>query len=96
MSIIITIISNITVLVSLNIICLEYSITTSHGVNKKVPPIVSPHSSPLQELMAMVTCCCCSWYGYILVKLQTVAIVVVVVVLFWFLRKLTLGLILPP
>ena len=41
-SIIITIISNITVLVSHNAICFGYFIRISHDVNKKAPLIVSP------------------------------------------------------
>ena len=47
MSIIITITSNITVLVSHSVICFGYFMPMSHGVNKKAPPIVSPHPSPL-------------------------------------------------
>ena len=41
MSIINIIISNITVLVSHKVIYFGYFIPTSHGVNKKAPPIVS-------------------------------------------------------
>ena len=41
-SIIITIISNYTVLVSYDVICFGYFIPMSYSVNKKVPPIV-PH-----------------------------------------------------
>ena len=41
-SIIITIISNITVLVSHNVICFRYFIPMSHGVSKNAPPILSP------------------------------------------------------
>ena len=40
-SIIITTISNITVLVSQNVICFEYFMPTSHGVNKKAPPALT-------------------------------------------------------
>ena len=36
----------ITVLVSHNVIYLEYFMPMSHGVNKKAPTIVSPHPSP--------------------------------------------------
>ena len=42
-SIVITIISNITVLVSHNAICFGHFIPMSHGVNKKAPPIISSH-----------------------------------------------------
>ena len=42
-SIIITIISNITVLVLHNVICFGYFIAMSYGVNKKAPPIISSH-----------------------------------------------------
>ena len=47
MSIIITITSNIAVLVSHSVICFGYFMPMSHGVNKKAPPIVSRHPSPL-------------------------------------------------
>ena len=40
-SIIITVISNITVLVSQNVFCLGYSMPMSYGVNEKTLPIVS-------------------------------------------------------
>ena len=43
MSIIITIVSNITVLVSHNIIFFGFFMPLSHGVNKKTPSSVSPH-----------------------------------------------------
>ena len=46
-SVIITIINNITVLVSHYVICFGYFISMSHGVNKKTPPIVSPRPSHL-------------------------------------------------
>ena len=42
MSIIIAIVSNITVLVSQNIICLGCLMRMSHSINKKASPIVSP------------------------------------------------------
>ena len=42
MTILITIISNIAVLVSHNIICFGYFIPMSHGVNKKSTPITAP------------------------------------------------------
>ena len=45
-SIIITIISNITVLVPHTVICFGHFMPMSHGVSKKVPPIVSPLSLP--------------------------------------------------
>ena len=48
MSIVITIITNITVLVSHNIIYFRYFMLTSHGVNKKAPPVVSPTLFPYQ------------------------------------------------
>ena len=38
-----TIVSNITVLVSHNIIFFEFFMPMSHGVNKKTPSSVSPH-----------------------------------------------------
>ena len=44
-SIIITIISNITLLVLHNVICFAMS----HGVNKKAPPIATPHPSSLAD-----------------------------------------------
>ena len=47
MSIIITIFSNITVLVSHNVICLGYLMSMNHGVKKKAPLIVSPPPLPL-------------------------------------------------
>ena len=43
MSIIITIVGNITVLVSHNIIFFEFFMPMSHGFNKKTPSSVSPH-----------------------------------------------------
>ena len=43
MSIIITIVSNITVLVSQNIIFFGYFMPMSHSVNKKTPPSASPN-----------------------------------------------------
>ena len=43
MSIIITIASNITVLMSHNIILFGFFMPVSHGVNKKTPSSVSPH-----------------------------------------------------
>ena len=36
----------IAVLVSHNVIYLEYFMPVSHDVNKKAPTIISPHSSP--------------------------------------------------
>ena len=55
-SIIITIISNITVLVSDNGICFEYFIRTSHVVNKKAPPIVYPTHLPYQVFTRFACC----------------------------------------
>ena len=45
MSSIIVIISNITMLVSYNVICFEYFIPMRHCANKKAPPILIPHPS---------------------------------------------------
>ena len=48
-SIIITIIINITVLVSHNVICFGCFMRKSHSANRNVPPVVSPlHPSPLK------------------------------------------------
>ena len=47
MSILITIVSNITVLVSHNIIFYRFFISVNHGVNKKTPSSVSPTSISL-------------------------------------------------
>ena len=51
MSIIITIVSNITVLVSHNIIFFECFMPMSHGVNMKTPSSVSPHLPGLFVLL---------------------------------------------
>ena len=48
-SIIITIISNITVLVSHNVIWFECFMPMSHSINKKAPPILSP-TPPLYQV----------------------------------------------
>ena len=61
-SIIITIISNITVLVSNSVFCFGCFMPMSHGVNKKAPPIVSPppllftrfSSGSFVEMQAMI------------------------------------------
>ena len=53
-SILITIISNITVLVSHNVICFGYFFPTSHGVSKKAPPNVSPTPFPDQVFTRFV------------------------------------------
>ena len=45
-SIIITIVGNITVLVSHNVIFFAFSMPMGHGVNKKTPSSVSPTSIP--------------------------------------------------
>ena len=45
-SIIITIVGNITVLVSHNVIFFAFSMPMGHGVNKKTPSSVSPSSIP--------------------------------------------------
>ena len=55
-SIIITIISNTTVLVSLNVIGFEYFLPISHAVNKKSPPIVSP-APPHYQVFTRFVCC---------------------------------------
>ena len=47
MPILITVISNITVFVQHNVICFEYFMPMSHGVNKKAPPIVPSNPSPI-------------------------------------------------
>ena len=44
--IIITIISNITVLVSHNVICFGHFMSMSHGANKKAPTIIPPPNPP--------------------------------------------------
>ena len=44
--IIITIISNITVLVSHNVICFGHFMSMSHGANKKAPTIIPPPQPP--------------------------------------------------
>ena len=56
--IIITIISNITVLVSHNVICFGHFMSMSHGANKKAPTIIPPptprpphNHSPLSGLL---------------------------------------------
>ena len=46
MSIVITIVSNIAVLVSHNIIFVEFFMPMSHGVNKKTPSSASSHLHP--------------------------------------------------
>ena len=46
-SIITTIIRNITVLVSHNVICFWYFMPMRHGANEKTPPIVSPAPPPI-------------------------------------------------
>ena len=57
MSIIITIVSNVTVLVSQNIIFFGFSMPMSHGVNNKTPPSVSPHLPlPYQVFARFVYC----------------------------------------
>ena len=38
-------------LVSHSVICFAYFIPINHGVNKKVPPVVFPHSSPYTKLL---------------------------------------------
>ena len=43
MSIVITIVSNIIVLVSQNIVFFRFFMPMSYGVNKKTPPSASPH-----------------------------------------------------
>ena len=48
-SITITIIGNITVLVSYSVICFGYFMPISHGVNTKAPPIASPPPLPLTK-----------------------------------------------
>ena len=53
---VITIISNITVLVSHNVICFGYFMPMSHGVNKEALPIVSP--APLPYLVFTRFACC--------------------------------------
>ena len=55
-SIIITIISNITVLESHNGICFGYFMPTSHVVNKKATPIVSPTFLPYQVFTRFACC----------------------------------------
>ena len=52
----ITIISNATVLVSHSGICFGYFIPTSHGVNKKATPIVSPTLLPYQVFTRFAYC----------------------------------------
>ena len=47
MSIIITIIGNITVFVSHNAICFGFFMPMSHGINKEASPVVSPAPLPL-------------------------------------------------
>ena len=47
MSIIITIIGNITVFVSYNAICFGFFMPMSHGINKEASPVVSPAPQPL-------------------------------------------------
>ena len=50
MPIIITIISNITVLVSHNVICFGCFMPMSHVIYKKAPPTVSPPPLPLTRV----------------------------------------------
>ena len=45
MPILITVISNITVFVQHTVICFEYFMPMSHGVNKKAPPIIRSNAS---------------------------------------------------
>ena len=54
--VIITIISNITVSVSHNVICFEYFMPISHGVNKKAPRIVSLNP-PTNQVFTRLVCC---------------------------------------
>ena len=68
MSIIITIISNITVLVSHDVICFGYFIPMTYSVNKKVPPIV-PHPLTLPSFTRFV----CSFRRNALVFLSLIA-----------------------
>ena len=56
MSIKITIISNITVSISHNVICFRYFMPMRHGVNKKAPPVVSPTSPPYQVFNRFICC----------------------------------------
>ena len=55
-SIIITIISNTTMLVSYNVICCAYFMPMSHGVNKKALPIAYP-TPPLSQVFTRFVCC---------------------------------------
>ena len=55
-SIIITVISNISVLVSHNAICSGCFMPLSHGVNKKALPVVSPPPSPYQVFTRLFCC----------------------------------------
>ena len=56
MSIIITIISNITVLVSHSAICCGYFMPTNHGISSKASLIVSPTLLPY-EVVTRFACC---------------------------------------
>ena len=56
MSVVVTIISNITVLVSPNVICYGYLMPMSHGVNKKAPPVVSTIPPPCHVFTRFLCC----------------------------------------
>ena len=55
-SIIITIIRNITVLVSHNVICLEYFITMSHSIKRRLLQL-SPHPPPPYQIFTKFVSC---------------------------------------
>ena len=54
--VIIAIISNITLLVSHNVICFGYYMPMSHGMIKKAPPTVS-HTPPPYQVFTNIVCC---------------------------------------
>ena len=57
MSIVIIIFSNITVLVSQNIISFGFFITMSHGINNKTPPSASPYLPLPYQVFTRFVCC---------------------------------------
>ena len=67
MLIMITIASNITVLVSQNIIFFAFFMPMSHGVNKKTPPSAFPHLPLSYQIFTRFICCFTrnNWSGYL-------------------------------
>ena len=58
-SVLITIASNITVLVSHNVIVIFFGclMSMSHGINKNTPPSASPHLPSPNQVLSRLVCC---------------------------------------